>query len=394
MDEKIQTHNQEPDPEFAQRFIDAVGSVAEYNDKHTGQRSMVTGLLGLFRVEGEPEQPQLSAKDKADMERDLVAMLQADELAEMGVTLFDTNDRGIEEADFSEPDEAAEGEEAKRPSFLLMLITDGDKFKETLGKLNPADEQREKVAGGVDLILSNTVSFIQSAYDFDKPEDMSEDGATEPDHRTVDDQLDLFMELSPALVAQGFGKGGAYKTLAEYAARHASGTLAEYREAEVKGLLDGPARWVGDSSPDDLRGKWTQGFDLLKRLRDREEPSPFFTELFSQLRADFDTARNWLDNVPIQDDEFVRAYAEWQKQQAQPSSPVDTEGLSFDEAIKERFKHYTQPPRPPQGSRRKEYVDGLRAEMDKLAKVWEESFPLENSFYLSEVEAAHDPSEQ
>ena len=347
MPERIQGHEQ--DPEFTQRFIDAVGSVNEYNEKHTGIGYAVNSMVSFFLAsikdeDDELKQPEVSDEDKAAMEKELVALLQTDELAAMGITLFDSNAPGIKEADFSE---SGKGEDGKPPSSLIMLITDGDKFKDALYGLKPTPEQKDLVAAGVNSLLANTVELVQAAYAFKKPEDMSEGLAEDTVKKVVNQQLDMFMELSPALVEQGFGQVGAFGKLADYAARHSAGTLADYRGAEAHGWLHetgyGPAQWPMDIGAERLHERWLEVFDFLKGLRDREEPSPYFTELFNKLRADFDASCQWLEG----DDHTVSA--------------SDTTGYSAS------------------------YIQPLKTEMTALAEVWGTQFPLENSFYLSEV---------
>jgi hypothetical protein len=154
MSEPIQTHNQEPDPQFTQRFIDAVGSVRTYNERHTGIGGAMKGLFAIITagLEEEAEQPQVTHQEEADMEKQLVQLLQTDDLHAMGITLFDTKSAGVEEADFSEG-------KADRPSSLIMLVTDGEKFEDTLWHLKPTDEQREQTEQGVSTLLSSAVSL-------------------------------------------------------------------------------------------------------------------------------------------------------------------------------------------------------------------------------------------
>jgi len=414
MTEQTNIHNQEPDPQFTQRFIDAVGSVRAYNERHTGIGGAMKGLFAIITagVGEEAEGPQVTHQEEADMEKQVVQMLQTDDLKEMGVTLFDTKAAGVEEADFSE-------EKPDRPSSLIMLITDGDKFEDTLYQLNPTDEQREQTEKGVATLLSSAVSLVQAFYPHKAPED-SEDGVSPDDARVVvDRQLDLFMELNPALVSQGFANSHAYKTLSEYTARYASGTLEEYREAEALGLLAGedrfgPSAWVKDANPEFLHNKWTSTFDLLKSMRDREEPSPYFTELFAKLRADFDTAKSWLDTAQTYDDTDT----------SPSSAPVESEGLDEREreeivpetdenrarekrenrkpteaqvkAVRDKWRYQIDnpPPKPPEGAHPARYIVPLREEMEKLATEWERSFTLENAAYLSEKEEGNGTSEQ
>jgi hypothetical protein len=225
------------------------------------------------------------------------------------------------------------------------------------------------------------------------------------------------MELNPALVSQGFANSHAYKTLAEYSARYASGTLPEYREAEALGLLAGedrfgPSAWVKDENAEGLRQRWTKAFDLLRSMRDREEPSPYFSELFAKLRADFDMAKTWVDTVQTYDDTDTNS----------SDTPIEPEGLDeireivpeTDEnrarekrerrrpteaqvkAAMDKWRYQTDnpPPKPPEGAHSARYIVPLREEMEKLVTEWERSFAPENAAYLTEKETGNSVTEQ
>lgn len=384
---------QEQDPQFTQRFIDALDSVQEYNRRHTGMGGAMRGFIDLMlaHVEeesAEPKEPTVSPADEAAMEKELVQLLQADELDAMGVTLFDTAAPGVKKF------EVDGGEERpQKPSSLFMLITDKEKFEDTLWRLKPAPEQQEQASNGVASLLSSTARLIRTAYPRQKDGDGEQQIPNEVLETVVRQQLDMFIDLSPALVRQGFSKSEAFQNLTEYSARHASGILPEYREAEESGLLAdedrfGPAAWVRDMSAEGLTERWTKAFDLLERLRDKDEPTQFFTELFNKLRADFDTAKNWLDTVEQYDDtEYLEAIAEYQKAradlEARLKETLDREP-TYDELYGEGTPQY---PKSEGGNGYpKSYVDGDKEALDKLSSRWTTSFPLENSYYLSEQE--------
>ncbi|MEK7594095.1 MAG: hypothetical protein AAB436_00440 [Patescibacteria group bacterium] len=338
MTEQDNPHNQHPPQEFTQRFIDAVGSVQDYNNRNTGLGYAVSGMFSFLMPDDETTQPRVSPKDKADMEKELVSLLQTDELAQMGVSLVDSNAPYGERIDFEDDDTRQ-----KLPSTLVMLITDGETFRDSLLELNPTPEQKDKVAGGVNSILANTAGMVEAAIQVR--------GTVDPDHEAsqghlngfIDDQLNMFMDLSPALVRRGFGEGGAFNVLADYSARHSAGTLDDYVGAKSKGLTSPmPSQWVMDGTPEFVSSRWTEVFEYLKQLRDREESSTYFTELFNKLRADFDTSNKWLEGDT--EDKNRQGY-------------LDT------------------------------YIEPLKAEMAELSKVWEKDFPLENGFYLSEQQA-------
>jgi hypothetical protein len=414
MPEQTNIHNQEPDPQFTQRFIDAVGSVRAYNERHTGIGGAMKGLFAIITasVGEEAEEPQVTHQDEAEMEKQLVQLLQTDDLKGMGVTLFDTKAAGVEEADFSE-------EKPDRPSSLIMLITDGDKFEDVIWHLKPMDEQREQTEQGVATLLSSAVSLVQAFYPRKTPEDSEEEVSPNDARAVVDHQLNLFMELNPALVSQGFASSHAYKTLSEYTAHYASGTLEDYREAEALDLLAGedrfgPSAWVKDENPEGLNRRWTKAFDLLKSMRDREEPSPYFTELFGKLRADFDTAKSWLDTARTYDDadtSHASAHIELEgqketereaivpetdenraREKRERRKPTEAQVKALGDEL--RYQIDNPPPKPPEGAHPARYIVPLREEMEKLASEWERSFALENAAYLSEKEADNGTSEQ
>ena len=332
-------------------------------------------------------EPEVSDGDKADMEKELVTLLQADELAAMGITLFDSKDG-----------EALKTKKLKdsleKPSMLVMFITDGDKFTDTLYKLKPIPEQQEQTAATVASLLSNTVGLIQAAYGLKKPDELEQANNFEAIKSIVDSQLNLFMELSPALVEQGFGTGEAYEELTEYAARHSSGTLEDYREAEARGFIGdgfGPASWPKDAGPGYLDHEWTEVFEYLKGLRDRESPSPLFTELFNKLRKDFDSSRGWLKSYEAYDDtDYQTALREHEKEHAKAHQELETRLIRQGKdprfvAFAALDTHLELPEKPEYEGYPKSYIEPLKKEMTEISTRWEMLFPLENSFYLSEL---------
>lgn len=342
MTEKTNPHNQEPPHEFTQRFIDAVSSVEAYNNKNTGLGFAVSGMVRFLIPEHVADQPKVSPKDQADMEKELVSLLQTDELREMGITLFDSSESTGELVEFGE--DGGNAEATKYPSKLIMLITDGELFGDSLNKLNPNAEQKSQVSSGVNSILANTVGLVEIASNIRGEVDAGHEPPQTHLEGFIDDQLNMFMELAPRLVEKGLGGGEAFKLLAEYSARNSAGTLDDYLEAKGKGWLSergfGPDKWAMDASPEYLNKRWNEVFNHLKDLRDRDEPSPYFSELFNKVRLDFDTSNNWL------------------------------EGNTDDENRKQYIGTYIEP---------------LKVEMAELSKVWAEEFPLENSFYLSKA---------
>lgn len=336
----------EQDERFTQRFIDAVGSVRSYNDRHTGMAGIASSfLVGLFEEAGGSNTAKVSRIDEANMERELVSILQADDLEAMGVALVDPTAFAAADREHGKDPHLREDAAGavKRPVSLIMLISDPAKFTDTLQRLKPAPGQKEETQASVDALLVSTIGLIRASDESDKPAGMSEEEAAEAATRLLDTQIGIFMEISPSLVSQGFDNSQPYNKLSDYAARYSSGTLADYLGAESKGLVDtgfGPAKWPMDIGAGQLNERWTLAFTYLKELRDRDEPSPYFTELFNQLRSDFDTARAWLET----DDD--------------PVSP--------------RHRYEAG------------YLDPLKAMTAELSKVWEEEFPLENAYYLAE----------
>jgi hypothetical protein len=344
MSETSQGH--EHDEQFTQRFNDAVDSVRQYNDTHASMAGIASSFLFSMFEDKSGDVARVSPVDKANMEKELVTLLQTDELEAMGVSLVDPSKFFSTD---TEPDADLASHEAtdsgtKHPVSLIMLISDPDLFTETIHRLKPAPGQQEATQTSVDALLVSTIGLIQTsgATEEGEDEDMSEGNAAAARH-VLDTQIGIFMEISPALAEGGFNNSQAYAKLTDYAARHASGTLPDYLGAESRGLLDtgfGPDKWPMDMGAGQLYERWTKAFKYLKGLRDREESSPYFTELFNKLRSDFDTGRTWLEA--------------------------------------------DEDPQAPFRNASKDYIDPLKAMMAELSKVWEEDFPLENSYYLSE----------
>jgi hypothetical protein len=283
------------------------------------------------------QEPKVSPQDRADMEKELVQLIHTDELDAMGVSLFDSSAPGVQELSAEEI-----ADKAKRPATLIMLITDGEKFGETVQRLKPAPEQKKQVDDTVSTLLGQSVELIRAVReDTTEPDD---DGAQEALVYVANKQLEMFTDLMPTLVTQGFGELPASERLTEYIARDAAGTLGDYMGAESLGLLEeyfGPADWQTDSAPDVLSERWSKAFGYLLELRDRDNPSPYFTELFTKLHGDFNTARKWVDGDT--DDE----------------SRVDCPDI---------------------------FIEPLKTVMTELAGMWEEQFTLENGFHGSEAD--------
>ncbi|HXE09884.1 MAG TPA: hypothetical protein VN554_00480 [Verrucomicrobiae bacterium] len=326
----------EQGPEFTQRFIGAVGSVREYNDRHvSGIGQAASFLTGLFE-HGEEE--KVAPHEEAQMEKELVQILHTDDLRAMGIDLIDPSQPALEPLDLSE----ATAEE-DQPTSLIMLIGNADTFADTIRRLKPAPEQRPAAAEGVEQALSATLGLIRVAYPGGEvePETDEELMAAGFAKGVVDKQIGVFLKVKPALTEEGFAEGRVYKKLAEYTTHFFAGTLEDYRGAEELHLFEeqfGPAQWQIDMGPEQMAERWSKAFDYLKQLRDRSSPSPFFTELFTKLRADFDVSRAWLE---------------------------------------------ADDPEAPRRNYPDRYVKPLQGVMDGLAKRWEEDFPLENTFYVS-----------
>ncbi len=328
MSEDLHFHDREP--QFTQQFIDAVQSVNEYNGRHTGLTGTMMGMFDmLIRIEDEDMPEHVSEQDQAAMAKELVTLLQDEELATMGIKLFDADAPAVRAYSRTE---AAEG--VSTPSSLTMLIGDAELFKATVSKLHSTDEQKPLADKGINTVLGTAARLVYEAYsnDFDGDEALQQHA-----RRIAEDQLSMFADLSPTLTSAGFGDLYSYSSLSEYLARQQAGTLEDYIGANRLNLLAGPdrfgpSRWQTDSTAEMLTSRWTTALSYLKSLRNRPEPSPFYTELFAKLRPEFDEARDWIAEQPKDSWYF------WQ----------------------------------------------VRVALEDLNKVWEQDFQLENSFYLSE----------
>lgn len=320
---------------FTQQFIDATGSVTTYNHQYTGGESASRNIFDAItgNKEDETTKPKVTFQEEAAMAKEVVQFLQADELAAMGITLFDSNKPGgMEEVDAESLQEGS-----GRPSTLIMLITDADKFGQTVSRLDPTPEQKDKVRHSINGLLESSQEFIRSMY---KPTDQSEGEPRRPEYvELADQQLEMFESLNPGLTEKGFGDLPTCESLREYVVRKNQGTITDYIEAELLGYVSGwgPAYWTRDTSPERFSAGWSKAFKYLQSLRDRQ--SPLFSELFTKLRADFDTSKEWLT------------------------------GDEFDE---QRSGYNT------------DYVSSLLFITADISRTWEEAFPLENSLYLSD----------
>lgn len=325
-----ETNNPEQNPQFSQHFIDTVGAVNQYNAEHAGIAGSVKGIVGMLFGQAGIKEPAVSAVEEAHMAKEMVQFLNTDALDEMGVRLAEIHSSGVRQIGHEELGKAKDGE----ASTLFLVITDGDKFADTLVNLKPAPEQKDAVDKSVDSVLSRTVSIVQQAFG-NSPEQEHDENL----RRFGEDQLSMFQDtLTPALAQGGFTELPSYQKLSEYAARSAAGTLDDYRGAERLGLLEtgfGPATWQRDATPEYLDRRWNEAFAYLKQLREKEQPTEYYTELFNRLRGDFDKAQAWLNS--------------------------DT-GYPDD------------------------YMSKLKPKMAELSKIWDEQFALENGMYSSESE--------
>lgn len=323
------------DPVFAQNFIDNIQAVTQYNARHTGLSGAVRGLFDVITSQTEDfETPLVTQDEEAEMEREVIQFLRSDGLAAMGISIFDSSALGSNKMSDKELHDAT-----KQPATLILLVTDGEKFRETIDSLKPAYDQQVQVGNGVNMLLNQTVSLIKAGYEVTSDADEESQYAL---RQIVDNQLDMFIDLTPKLHERGYGDLLGYKKLSEYTARYATGQLGDYIGAESLGLLQpdfGPSGWQKDSSAEQLRGRWSKALGYLLQLRDRDEASAYFSELFIKLRGDFDTAQSWLE----------------------------------DEQADEHRSNYRQ-----------DYIDPLKKEMAELSHIWNEQFTLECAMYSSD----------
>lgn len=305
----------EPSTNFSQHFLDVLDPIAAYNRRNTYPSLMVRGIARVCRPQDE-EYPGVPIFDREAMEHDLITGTQTDDLIAMGIELVDVKDDATEEC---------------LPTRLSPRISETDKFKETLQKLNPTPAQSELVAEKIEWLLCPTVIAIEQAV-------------LTGDLADAEARLTDFEELIPSLVTKGFDNVWT-EVLSEYIVRSSSGTLADYIGAKSQKLLVETGfsvhRWQSYQNPitpRQLEEHWLGAFDYLATLRDRDEPSTFFTELFNRLRADFDVADEYID-------------------------------LQVTHNAQDRW----HAPR----------LKALKTKMNKLSCIWEESFPIENAFYVS-----------
>lgn len=283
MAENKQFDDYSPNP--TDQFISAIASVDNFNSRFTGLGGAMLGFLSMV-VRTEEQKPETPSRaDEERMERDLVHMLQTDELDAMGIKLFDAEAPGVREF-------TGVGDGSRvSPSSLILLLDDEEKFGAEIAKLDSTDEQKSAVDKALGSVLSNSASLVSEAYMM--PEE--EGGKNQDAIYIADRQLDMFMALNPLLIEKDFGSVWAVERLSEFAVRREAGTLKDFLVASKLGLMAGPdsfgpSAWQGDASRKYLATKWQGGLDFLKTLREKQ--SPFYTELFNKLRYEFDVARD------------------------------------------------------------------------------------------------------
>jgi hypothetical protein len=371
-------HGHESDFQFTQRFLDAIELVDAYNKGNDGLITRrLDALIEHRTAEATDQSPNVPHLEEAAMSKEVAQVIITDELSEMGIALT--------EYDY----EAQNNRPHITPFFtgyvfLIARIDDADRFADTLYRLMSNEELRERTETAVAGLLETTMNEIRYNYPTRNALERMDSQCDEDDEarEAAIEQVNLFLELNPALVSQGFADSEAYTTLAEYAARYAEGTFFDYRLAEEYGLWfegndKGPSSWVMNNSRSRMAWKWNKVFGLLQNLRDRAEPSPLYNELFHKLRADFDRGSEWLDSVPTitysENDERERLWADnLYECERQTEAGIITE---------------LERPDPPGKAYITEEIGWRKELIELLAKTWEEKFPLESAIYLTEKQA-------
>ena len=157
MNERYTGHEQDDsDFQFTQRFIDATSSVSEYNQRHADigpQLGNVIHAIAAKEFKLDYEEPQASPEEQAQMERELIQIIQKDELESMGISLY-------EKKSYNNFKIYTSLDNRRVPIGLFMTITDDEKFKHTLYGLKPTEEQREMTEKQIAKLLDSTIEVF------------------------------------------------------------------------------------------------------------------------------------------------------------------------------------------------------------------------------------------
>lgn len=288
------TYFQDRPEDFTAQFNSAIESIGRYNSEHTGAAAIgkaMGGLLGILMEPGPTDTAptQLSPQEEAAMTRDLVKILQTDDIEAMGLKLFDGNP----DHDIDLQAENIDG----LPGRIELILSDSDAFSETIGKLKPTTEEDVLQTGkNLDSILQTSAVMVFEGFG-----KSAQDEEKDKFELVAQRQLDLFAEVVPSLVKGGYAELPSVKKLIEYHARLQSGELRDFIRATKMGLNNtektfGPSMWQGDSTPGQLQDRWMRAIDFLRELQ--QTGSPYFVEIFNKVRDDYDKAFEYVLALP------------------------------------------------------------------------------------------------
>jgi len=272
-----------------------VWSVHNYNAGNSQSNNAFKQIIELSMFSAGLVTPEqiVERSESSMVDFDLISSVQSDELEAMGIRVFDEHApdyRILKTYD-------AEGL-INYPASLAMVIHDTGMFTDTVSNLQPNDDNLELTNIAVNTLLNVSAAIVREAYG------SSLNGKTELQRdvqKLADIHIGMFVGIGGMLAAKGMDGGFGYTQLSEYIARNVGGTLPDYLGAEEHGYLNGPdqygpASWQRDITPENLLMRWQRAQDYLLSIRDREEPSIFYSELFDKLRTDFDVSMGWIAN--------------------------------------------------------------------------------------------------
>jgi hypothetical protein len=319
------------EPAFTQHFINAVLSVHDYNTRHKKIDGELFNIIQMTQLSAgliTPEQVQ-HQDESVEMNRELLKMIQGDRLADMGVRIFDPSASEFKEFVMEDPENPS-----YFPKELMLIAEDMPRWLDTVRNLEPTTDTAEITRLAVNTVLSTSVTIVQEVYgsEFEDSAEVKADVQA-----LADEHLEMFRDVHTILAEKGLDDTYAINQLSKYLARQMSGTLTDYIKAELQGYWNGPdqygpSKWQSDATPMMLEARWFRAIRFLLELRDREAPSPMYTEIFQKLRNDFDTAMQWVAEHSISHHDY------WK----------------------------------------------LRKPMESINKAWSVGFPLENSFHHTE----------
>ena len=229
----------------------------------------------------------LSADQPDDLLRNEVIATTSSPLADAGLELYAPTDIGYDNHGRKKQIPA------DQPRPFAVAITDAAKFGILIKHLEtlPDNYQRQMQSAPIQVAIVGTNRAIKSEFASNNPLDVVHAERLLANMEQLIRSFDRIYDYDASV---------AYQTTKRYIAHWHNGTLADYLGAEELELVCeepyayGPATWGGNATnkplyaPEERGEKWRKALDYLKHLRTKE--SPYFSDLFTELRDAFSTS--------------------------------------------------------------------------------------------------------